>query len=281
MKKISVRSWQSFTIVLIIIGVLVLAMSGLLGQIVGKAVDPLVGVQGWFSTRFQAMVEFFTIPKDAATLRQQNAGLQNEVSQLQSEVLQLKQQLAETDILYALLDFARSKPENTYIAASVIGRDPSPFLNYIILDHGSDNGILKGMPVVTQQGLVGRVDAVTATAARVQLITDPGSIVNVRLQESKTEGQVNGSITGDLFLEMVETSITVQDGDLAVTSGLGGSFPAEILVGQVVSPEIRQGELFQSASIQPSVDFLNLRAVLVISNFTAVDIKPLIPQTTP
>ena len=120
--------------------------------------------------------------------------MKNEVSQLQSEILQLKQQLAETDVLYALLDFARSKPQNQYIAASVIGKDPSPFLNYIIIDQGSDNGVYKGMPVVTQQGLVGRIDAVTASAARVQLITDPGSVVNVTLQESKAEGQIVGSI---------------------------------------------------------------------------------------
>lgn len=281
MKKISGRTWQLLTIILIIIGVLVISLSGMMGTMVGKAIDPVVGVQKWFSTRFNAMVEFFTVPADVNTIRQENAMLKNEVSQLQSEILELKQQLAETEILYALLDFARSKPENTYIAASVIGKDPSPFINYIIIDHGSDRGIMKGMPVVTQQGLVGRVDAVTATAARVQLITDPNSIVNVHLQDGNAEGQVVGSITGDLFLQMIETSIIISDGDLALTSGLGGAFPSEIIIGQVVSPEIKEGELFQSASIQPAVDFLTLNAVLVISNFTAVDIEPLIPTEIP
>lgn len=254
-----------------------MSLSGLMGSLIGRAINPIIGAQSWFATRFNAMVEFFTVPQDVTTIRQENATLKNEVSELQSEILQLNQQLAETEILYALLDFARSKPENTYIAASVIGKDPSPFLNYIIIDHGSDSGIVKGMPVVTQQGLVGRVDAVTATAARIQLITDPNSVVNVKLQESNAEGQVTGSITGDLLLEMVDTSIVIPDGDLALTSGLGGSYPSEIIIGQVISPEIREGELFQSASIQSAVDFLTLRAVLVISNFQAFDISPLIP----
>jgi len=109
--------------------------------------------------------------------------LKTKFQQLQSQIIQLKQQLSESEVLYSLLDFARERPENKYVAASVIGRDPSPFLHYVIIDHGSDDGIQYGMPVVTQQGLVGRVDAVTAGAARVQLITDPGSAVNIRLEK--------------------------------------------------------------------------------------------------
>jgi len=281
MKKISNRTWQTLTIILIVAGVLILAVSGLLGNIIGKAVDPLVGVQSWVSTRVNAAVDFFTVPRDVTTLLQQNAALQSEVSRLQSEIMELQQQLVETDILYALLDFARENPNNQYIAAAVIGKDPSPFLKYIIIDHGSDDGIFKGMPVVTEQGLVGNVDAVTASAARVQLITDQGSVVNVKLQESKVEAQVQGSVTGDITLEMVNPSVDMAEGDLVFTSGLGGTYPSEILIGQVISPEINENELFLTASIQPSVDFSNLQAVLVISNFQAVDIKPLVPATIP
>lgn len=254
-----------------------LAISGMLGRIVGKAIDPLIGTQSWFSTRVNAVVDFFTVPRDVLTLREQNAALQNEVSRLQSEILELQQQLVETDILYALLDFARENPDNTYIAASVIGKDPSPFLNYVILDHGSDDGIFKGMPVVTEQGLVGSIDAVTASAARVKLITDQSSVVNVKLQKSKTEAQVQGSITGDVTLEMVSPSVQLAEGDLVFTSGMGGSYPPEIFIGQVLSPQLKENALFQTAAIQPSVDFNNLRAVLVITNFKSVDIAPLVP----
>jgi rod shape-determining protein MreC len=189
--------------------------------------------------------------------------------------------LVETDILYALLDFARDNPANTYIAASVIGKDPSPFLKYIIIDHGSDDGIYRGMPVVTEQGLVGNVDAVTASAARVQLITDQGSVVNVKLKESQIEAQVQGSVTGDISLRMVSPGVVITEGDLVLTSGLGGTYPPEILIGQIESINSTEGELFQTASVQPSVDFNNLQAVLVITNFQAVNIAPLIPTAAP
>jgi rod shape-determining protein MreC len=281
MKRISNRTWQLITIVLVIAGVMILAVSGQLRMIIGKAIDPLVGAQSWFATRVEGVVNFFTIPRDVTVLMEQNSALQSEVSRLQSEVLNLQQQLVETNILYALLDFARENPESQYKAASVIGKDPSPFLNYIIIDHGSDDGVFKGMPVVTEQGLVGSVDAVTASAARVKLITDPNSIVNIRLQKNREEAQIRGSITGDITLEMVSPSVELAEGELVFTSGLGGSYPSEILVGQIVSPQMPENELFQTASIQPSVDFLNLRAVLVITNFKPIDISPLIPTTTP
>jgi rod shape-determining protein MreC len=277
MKKLSSRTLQSITIGLIILGVLVLSISGMLSQIVGKAIDPLVSIQSWFASRSQSIVEFFTVPRDVATLREENSALENQISQLQSELLEARQQLTETDILYALLDYARVQPENKYVAASVIGKDPSPFLKYIIINHGSDDGIQSGMPVVTQQGLVGTVDAVTASAARVQLITDPDSIINVRLEEANAEAQVNGSVTGDLTLEMVSPSVSLLQGDLILTSGLGGGYPSDILIGQVVSTQNEENELFQTASVQPVVDFTNLRAVLIITNFKPVDYSPLVP----
>jgi rod shape-determining protein MreC len=279
MKKISPRFWLVLTIVIVAIGIILLSLSGYLNTFIGKAVDPLVSVQSWISSRYVAIYDFFTVPRDVTTLRQQNAALQNEVSQLESQVLELQQQLSETEILYALLDFARTAPESKYVASSVIGRDPSPFLSYIIIDHGSDDGIRYGMPVVTQQGLVGKVDAVTATAARVQLITDSGSMVNVTLKNAGVSGQVAGSVTGDMSLAMVSSSASISEGDLALTSGLGGSFPADIVVGQILSPTKGENDLFQNAIVQPAVDFTNLQAVLVITNFKPVDITPLIPAT--
>jgi rod shape-determining protein MreC len=222
-----------------------------------------------------AVYDFFTVPRDVYTLRQQNTALQNQVSQLQTQILELQQELSNTEILYALLNYARTSPEKKYVAASVIGRDPSPFLSYLIIDHGSDDGIRAGMPVVTDQGLVGKIDAVTATAARIQLITDVGSVVNISLNQAKIDGQITGSVTGDLSLGKVSTNIDLTEGDLAITNGLGGTYPADIVVGQILSPTKSENDLFQSATVQPVVDFANLKAVLIITNFTPVNIAPL------
>lgn len=272
------RNWQTGLLLLVVIGLLLLAASGYLGSVVKTTLDPVIGVQRWLQSRYVAVYDFLTVPRDVASLRQRNIELENEVSQLQTQVVQLQQQLREAQLLYALLDFARARPENQYVAAAVVGRDPSPFLHYVIIDHGSDDGIRYGMPVVTDQGLVGRIDAVTAGAARVQLITDARAAVNVNLKNSQTDALLSGSITGDLSLEMIPQDIVLQAGDLVLTSGLGANYPADIMVGQLTGVRKRETDLFQSASVQPSVDFSSLRAVLVITNFRPVDIGPLIPS---
>lgn len=281
MKSINPRNLQWLMIFLVAVGIILLALAGYLQPVIGAASSPLVSLQRYIATRTQAIIEFMTVPRDMATLRSQNVALEDEVAQLQAQVIALQQQLSEADVLYALLDFAREQPENQYIACAVIGRDPSPFLHYVIIDHGSDDGIRHGMPVVTQKGLVGRVDAVTSKASRIQLITDPGSLVNVKLESFGVTAQMMGSITSEISVELIPQDLKINPGEIVLTSGLGGAYPADVLVGQIIDIKESTSSLFQSATIQPVVDFSNLDAVLVITNFRPVEIEPLIPGTIP
>ena len=272
------RVWQPAIVLLVVAGIILLALSGYLSPLLRTALDPAVGVQGWITSRYLAVYEFLTVPRDVASLRERNAQLEAEVTNLQKQVIELQQQLQEAEIMYSLFEYQKKTLENTYLPARVLGRDPSPYIQYIFIDQGSDAGIRHGMPVVTQQGLVGRIDAVTAQAARVQLITDPTSVVNVQLESVKAEAQMVGSLTGDISLQMVAQDVPLQPGELVLTSGLGGGFPSNILVGQVTTVRKLETDLFQSATIQPTVDFRNLQAVLVITDFKPVDYTPLSPE---
>ena len=277
MRSTTSRTVQSIILALVVVGLISLALGGYFSPVSRYVLGPVVSAQTWLATRFQALQHFFDAPQDLARLRQRNEELDNEISQLQSEIIELKQQIAETTVLSALVDFARAYPENSYVAAAVIGRDPNPFLKYVIINRGSDDGLRRGMPVVTSQGLVGRMAAVTAGAARVQLITDPASSVNVRLEPSRAPAILQGSLTGELSLNMIPQSASVKAGDLVLTSGLGGNYPANILIGQITSIRRRETDLFQTAIVQPVVDFSQLEIILIITNFRPVDIGPLIP----
>ncbi|MDX9990719.1 MAG: rod shape-determining protein MreC [Anaerolineales bacterium] len=277
MKNLFSRSAQTVILFFVIAGILALALGGYLNFASTGLNTALVAAQSWISVRFVAAQEFITLPRDSLTLRQENAQLAEEVSRLQAQVLQYQQQAGETKSLAALVNFSRSNPENAYTAASVIGRDPSPFLHYIIIDRGSADGLRRGMPVVTDQGLVGRVDAVISNAARVQLITDPASAVNVRLEKADRDVVVVGSVSGDLSLDLVAQDVTLEVGDILITSGLGGGYPADLIVGQILNVRKRDSDIFQKASIQPVVDFAALKIVLVATNFRPVDISPLLP----
>jgi rod shape-determining protein MreC len=278
MKFFFKKNIQTIAIVLVVSGLLFLAISGYLTPVFNLTLNPLISLQEWLSVRYLSARDFLSTPRDVTQLQERNAVLEAQVSQLQTQLIVLEERLGEAQVCFALLEFGRTNPQYEYIAATVVGREISPFLQYIIIDKGTEDGIRYGMPVVTQQGLVGHIDAVIAGAARVKLITDSTSVVNVRLQSAGIEAQLLGSLTGEVSLDMISLDAAVESGDVILTSGLGGNYPPNIFVGQVLSTQRRENALFQTASVQPIVDFASINAVLVIQNFQAVDISPLIPE---
>lgn len=269
MKRTSSRSLFALTLILLAVGLMVLSLAGYLRPVQGLLLRPLAEVQGWLSLRVAAVRDMLASPADIALLRQRVSELEAENSRLQQDVISLREQLSEVEILSALLNYARTQPESRYVAADVIGRDVSPFLRSIVIGRGSDSGIARGMPVVTERGLVGRVTEVFATVARVQLITDPEAAVNVLLQSSRGDGVLVPQVNGELWIDLIDQSVTVTAGETVLTSGLGGLFPPNVPIGQVISVRKRDFELFQQAVIQSSVDFDRLQIVLVITNFSS------------
>jgi rod shape-determining protein MreC len=166
MKSSSARTWQTAVLAFIVIGLIALALGGYLSPLTRLILEPFITAQTWLATRFITIQNYLSSPQDLAQLRETNLALEAENARLEAEIIALEQQLSETRILSALVDFARVHPDNRYVAASVIGRDPSPFVKYVIINRGSDDGLRRGMPVVTSQGLAGRVSAVTSGQVR-------------------------------------------------------------------------------------------------------------------
>ncbi len=278
MKNKTRPSWW-LPVALLVVGLLALSLGGYLTPLIRLSTKPEIAFQAWVARTYQALRDYANAPKDVNALRAENQRLKAEIAQLQTQIVTLQQQLTDARILEALLDFARAHPNNQYKAAQVIGRDPSPFLHYIIINRGSDDGLRVGMPVVSAEGLVGHITAVIPNAARVQLITDPKSAVDVRTKPSNADAVLVGSLTGELSLDMLPQNAQVKSGDLVLNSGIGGKYPPNILAGQVVSVRKLSYALFQEASVQPVVDFRRLQIVLVIVNFKPTDLTPLLKPT--
>ena len=274
-KRINFKNWRKIVLVLFVLGIAFFALSGYMAKAIDRVLAPVVRAQSTLMERLNFIINLFSISEDQVALVAENEELKNQVAELQNRIIQLQQNLNEADILYALLGFARSSPDEQYVPAKVIGKDPSPFLKYILIDQGSDAGIRAGMPVVTNKGLVGRIDAVTASASRVRLITDSTSMINAVVVDVDAECVVQGSITGDITIEMVSQDVNLEPGQVVQTSGLGGDYPADFIVGQVLNVNQINNEIFQSASILPAEDFNSLQAVLVVSNFSPANIGPL------
>lgn len=275
MRKINFHNWKKVVLILFVLGLAFFALSGYMAKAIDRVMGPVVKVQSTLMDRLNFIINLFTVSREDVNLAAENEALRKEVAELQNRIIQMQQNINEAQILYDLLGFARSSPDEQYIPAKVIGKDPSPFLKYVLIDQGSDQGIRAGMPVVTNKGLVGKIEAVTASAARVKLITDSTSMINAIVVDVDAECMVSGSITGDVTIEMVSQDVNLEPGQIVQTSGLGGDFPSDFIIGQVLNVNQINNELFQSASILPAEDFNALQAVLVVSNFSPANTAPL------
>jgi rod shape-determining protein MreC len=267
MSQLSSRALLATALLLLAAALFILNLGGYLDPAQDFLLRPFSATQQWVSRRVFALRDLLSSPADVSALQQRVAELEAERARLEEEIIALREQAAEAEVLSALLGYARQRPERGYQAAPVIGRDPSAFLQSISIGVGSDRGIRFGMPVVTDRGLVGRIFEVNATSARVQLLADPEFSVNVKLLGSPAEGVLAAQPNGELWIELIDQDAAVEPGALVLTSGLGGGFPVDIPVGQVVSVRRRDFELFQRATLQPAVDFEGLEVVLVITSF--------------
>jgi len=250
-------------------------------DIVLRLVTP---VQRWFSNRALGVGEMVQTLRDLRTLRDENARLRQENEALIIENVQLKEQESENQRLRGLLDFASTNPGYDYrggeVVARVIGREPSAYLDFITLDLGDRDGVMQGMPVVTQRGLVGRITEVHDTSSEVLLITDVNSAVSALIQSSRATGVVRGLAGGWLLLDQIRQDAEVNEGEIVITSGLGGNLPKNLVIGQISQVHQRDYEMFQQARVRPTVDFERLEQVLVITNFVPIANLRNLPQGT-
>jgi rod shape-determining protein MreC len=198
--------------------------------------------------------------------------LESALAELQVEIVRLREIEQDYYRLSNLLDYATGHEEQQLVTADVIARDTSGYLRWIIINQGARAGIQVGDPVISASGLVGRVEDIAANASWVRLVNDQNSSVNAWLQNARAEGAVIGQLRGGLRMLFIPQEALVEPGDLVLTSGLGGNFPADIVIGQVTSIRQQEAELFQQAEVRPTVDFDHLELVSVIISFEPVDV---------
>jgi len=275
MKRLQNRSLLFVLLFLSIIG-LVLHETGNTQAVENLILKPVTPVQDHLSSLTSDFSDLIQIFRDVKELRRRNEELQSLADSLMIENVRLKELESENEALRHLLQFTQANPTYTYKAAEVvghvIGQDPSNLLHFIIIDVGTDEGVAKGMPVVTDRGLVGRIVEVSSRSSKVLLITDVSSSVNAIVQSSRATGIVEGKSGGGLVMKYIPQPVTVNVGDIILTSGLGATFPKRLVIGQVTAVHKRDIELFQQVEIKPTVDFDRLEIVLVVTNFEPIEV---------
>ncbi len=261
---------------------IVMSQLGILSPVRGLIAAPLNLITGVFNRLTLGVVNGADNFADVETLRQRNADLEEALARFQAELVDLREIASDYQRLAGLLDYTTAAQDQEFVSADVISNaDSNSLLRTMVINRGARDGIEVGMPVVTQLGMIGRILDVTASASRVLLITDPSSAISGRLQTTRAEGSVVGQPSGDLRMTFIPLDANVQEGDIVVTSGLGGNLPADLVLGQVISVQQLQNELFQEAVVRNLNDFNTLEIVLVITNFQPVDLSVFDEPTGP
>jgi rod shape-determining protein MreC len=200
-------------------------------------------------------------------VRAENDRLRSESARLRAELIESKRVAAESGRYQRLLGLKDTTPAET-LAARVISIDASPYFRVarVELDRGAGL-VRRGMPVLTSDGVVGRINRVSDSTSDILLAVDPRSSIDVFLPRTGGRGILRGKAGENGYrcnIEYLVRGEQAREGDLVVTSGLGGSFPRDLAVGKVTRVAPNPSDLYQEVEVTPDVDFARLAEVLVV-----------------
>ena len=204
--------------------------------------------------------------------------LDEENKLLREEIEELKSQLADSNAIKEENDRFRDYLEikNTYrdlklLEALIVGSESDNYMTVITLNKGSRDGVKLGMPIIVKEGLVGSVCELGDNWCRVRTLPESSSSVGAYISRSGEIGIVEGDIslkeTGTCFLNYLSADADIEVGDAVYTSGIGSVYPRDMLIGQVVSIETNEYLRTKTATVSLSVDFEELKYVLIITDF--------------
>ncbi len=197
-------------------------------------------------------------------IEQENIELKKYNSNLLGEIIKLKEIEKENEVLRKQIGLPLQEL-NKLILASVISKDSSDFGKYFLINKGKKDGIEKKSVVISSGNLlVGQVIEIFDSFSRIQLIVDPNSLVNARIQDSDIMGLIKGGPGLDLIFDLLPQGKNIEVNSAVVTSGLSGLFPAGLLIGQIKRVISSEAQISQIAEVKPVVDFNKLDKVFVI-----------------
>ncbi len=216
-----------------------------------------------FGRVFSAFEEFFKDYIWLKRLRGENESLKREIIELESKVTSYQEAYVENQRLRRLLDFKTMIKAET-VPAQVIMHDLTGWFQTLMIDKGFRDGIAPDMPVVNDEGVIGRVLDVSDRHSRVLLITDQGSSVDAIDQRNRVRGILSGKDANGCLLKYVRGNLDIKEGDLIITSGKDGIYPKGLRLGVVQAAYKDPVDLFQKIDIKPLVRMSALEEVFII-----------------
>ncbi len=257
-----------FVVVLLVLALILLSYNfkhetgtGLVKKIVLEAAAP---VQKIFVLSVKSVSDAWLRYIFLVGLEQDNRDLKKKINELNAELVLYQEGYLESQRLKKLLSLKDSHNYH-FVAAQVIAREPAALSRTIMINKGSAHGLKMGMPVIAPPGLVGRLTDVSWHASKVLLFIDESSNIDVLLQRTRTQGIIRGAGARGCILKYISKTQDVKEGEVVVSSGIGGVFPKGLLIGVVSNVDRQDAGLFLKINVTPFVDFTKLEEVLVLA----------------
>jgi len=197
-----------------------------------------------------------------AYLKYDNEKLNKELSAMAYQQNQLREAEKENERLKKLLDYKRKVSYKTGMA-KVVGRDLSDYFGVLTIDLGERDGVVTDMPVISPDGVVGKIIEVYPEYSLVMLLTDYKSGISGIIQKSRPVGTVMGAGKGICKMKYLSVNDEVKAGDIVVTSG-DGKFPKGLMLGKISDVRPASDSMSLDVDIIPAVNVLKIEEVLVV-----------------
>ncbi len=205
--------------------------------------------------------------------REENRILKERITSLLQEREKLRETISEIKRLKRILNYQEEAPYEV-VSARVVGWTPSLFSSALLVDKGTRQGFKKDIPVVAWQegsnlrengmAVVGRISDCGPDMSKVLLITDTNSELAAMVQRSREKGVIAGTGERALLLKYLSPTADLQIGDLIITSGMGRTFPAGLVIGSVEEVMTGVGGLERQARVVPRLNINRLEDVQII-----------------
>jgi rod shape-determining protein MreC len=198
-------------------------------------------------------------------IEEENKNLKNKINEFKATLILYQEGYLEAQRLRKLLSLTDDYHYH-FISARVIGREQAALSKTILINKGTAHGLKTGMPVIAPPGLIGRLVDVSWHASKVLLFIDENSNVDAIVQRTRMQGIISGAGSRGLILKYISKTQDVKEGDVIVSSGMGGVFPKGLLIGQVSNVDRQDASLFLKINVAPFVDFSKLEEILILAS---------------
>jgi rod shape-determining protein MreC len=199
------------------------------------------------------------------SVKAENDQLRQTIERLRHQIVELEEFRHTNNNLSKLLGLKEKLPDE-FLAGRILAWDPGPWYQAVVIDVGAQEGVVPEAAVLNDQGLIGRVVELAPHESKVLLLTDLSSGADGFIQRNRVNVLVTGHGAGQMTLEFVRKSEDVRLGDLVVSSGLDGLFPAGHPIGVVTQVDKAGLGLFLHAELRPTVDFSGLKEILILKD---------------